>query len=400
MSEKTRETTADKPARRRSIPRVLFRLAVYAAVIFALVRVFIFHDVEAFRVSSSSMEPTLVGGEDYGDNILVNRLSYTLGNPERWDVAVFQFPPGRKGYEDEKGKIYVKRIAGMPGETLYIQSGDLYVERGPDEKPEILKKPDSLQKRLWLTVYEMARLTGPVSDYWDTGTRFWSEKDGGLEFDGSDVKSDTRFLHTVLDKASHTVGDLYIGLDVRVEEGTGGISIFLQEDDYTTFELRLASEGTPAHIWMPVVQISGINSIVTGLPRLEPGTTHHIEISNVDDTVTFKFDDKVIHTSDYTENHPYLFAEPEIKISAKGVRTRIENITIKRDIYYTGDAPDGRYADGPHNAIHIPEDSYFMLGDNSALSADSRVWGCVPRENLIGRAFLIFHPFSRISLIR
>ncbi len=400
MSEKTRETNADRPARRRSIPRVLFRLAVYAAVIFALVRVFIFHDVEAFRVSSSSMEPTLVGGEDYGDNILVNRLSYTLGDPERWDVAVFQFPPGRKGYEQEKGKIYVKRIAGMPGETLYIQSGDIYVERGPNENPAILKKPDSLQKRLWLTVYEMARLTGPMPDYWDTGTRFWSEKDGGLEFDGSDVKSETRFLHTVLDKAAHTVGDLYIGLDVRVEEGTGGISIFLQEDEYTTFELRLASEGTPASIWTPVVQLSGTTSIFTGLPRLEPGTTHRIEISNVDDTVTFKFDDKVIHTSDYTEDRPDLPAEPEIKISARGIRTRIENITIKHDIYYTGDPPDGRHADGPYNAIHIPEDSYFMLGDNSAFSADSRVWGCVPRENLIGRAFLIFHPFSRISLIR
>jgi len=214
------------------------------------------------------------------------------------------------------------------------------------------------------------------------------------------VKSDTRFLPTVLDKASHTVGDLYIGLDVRMEEGTGGISIFLQEDEYTTFELRLASEGTPARIWTPVVQISGINSILTGLPRLEPGTTHRIEISNVDDTVTFKFDDKVIHKTDYTEERPYLLAEPEIKISARGIRTRIENITIKRDIYYTGDPPDGRCADGPHDAIHIPEDSYFVLGDNSAFSADSRVWGCVPRENLIGRAFLIFHPFSRIALIR
>ncbi len=400
MSEDARQTTADRPARRHSITRTLFRLSVLAAVIFALTRVLVFHDVEAFRVSSSSMEPTLTGGEDYGDKILVNRLAYTLGNPERWDVAVFQFPPERKGYEQEKGKIYVKRIVGMPGETLYIRSGDIYVERGPNEKPSILKKPDSLQKRLWLTVYEMARLTGPVQDYWDTGTRFWNEKDGGLEFIGSDVKSETKFLCEVLDKASHTVGDLYISLDVRVEEGMGGISVFLREDEYTTFELRLASEGTPARIWTPVVQLSGTTSIFTGLPRLEPGTMHRIEISNVDDTVTFKFDDRVIHTSDYTEDRPDLPAEPEIKISARGIRAHIENITIKRDIYYTGDPPGGRHADGPHNAIHIPEGSYFMMGDNSAFSTDSRVWGCVPRENLIGKAFLIFHPFGRISLIR
>ena len=41
------------------------------------------------------------------------------------------------------------------------------------------------------------------------------------------------------------------------------------------------------------------------------------------------------------------------------------------------------------------EDEYLMLGDNSAFSMDSRYFGCVPRKNLIGRAWFVFYPFSR-----
>lgn len=43
----------------------------------------------------------------------------------------------------------------------------------------------------------------------------------------------------------------------------------------------------------------------------------------------------------------------------------------------------------------VPEDAYFMLGDNTLFSADSRVWGTVPRRNLVGRPAVVFWPFSR-----
>ena len=43
----------------------------------------------------------------------------------------------------------------------------------------------------------------------------------------------------------------------------------------------------------------------------------------------------------------------------------------------------------------VPENTYFMLGDNSRFSKDSRFFGPVPRRNLVGRAFITFWPFSR-----
>jgi len=49
--------------------------------------------------------------------------------------------------------------------------------------------------------------------------------------------------------------------------------------------------------------------------------------------------------------------------------------------------------------IQVPEDSFFVLGDNSAHSSDSRNWGFVPKSYLIGRAFVIWWPVNRLGLL-
>jgi len=51
-------------------------------------------------------------------------------------------------------------------------------------------------------------------------------------------------------------------------------------------------------------------------------------------------------------------------------------------------------------AIVVPEDNYFVLGDNSGSSQDSRFWGFVPKKNILGKAILIYWPIKRIRLIK
>jgi len=62
------------------------------------------------------------------------------------------------------------------------------------------------------------------------------------------------------------------------------------------------------------------------------------------------------------------------------------------------------YNQGPfgdeHKTQKVPRDHYFVLGDNSASSRDSRFWGFVPRRNVLGKAFLIYWPLNRIRTIR
>ena len=70
----------------------------------------------------------------------------------------------------------------------------------------------------------------------------------------------------------------------------------------------------------------------------------------------------------------------------------LEEPKIFREFFYYNRGDYG--SEG--KSIHVPEGNYFVLGDNSGSSLDSRYWGYVPRRNLIGRAFLIFWPFHRL----
>ena len=68
-------------------------------------------------VDGSSMEPTLT----HQDNLIVDKLSYRFGDPERFDIIVFPFQYAENVY-------YIKRIIGLPGETVLIDvSGNIYI---------------------------------------------------------------------------------------------------------------------------------------------------------------------------------------------------------------------------------------------------------------------------------
>ena len=66
-----------------------------------------------------------------GDRILVTKFNYEVGDPDRFDVAVFKFP-------EDPTTNYIKRLCGLPGESIEIRQGDLYAIR--DGKTEILRK--------------------------------------------------------------------------------------------------------------------------------------------------------------------------------------------------------------------------------------------------------------------
>jgi signal peptidase I len=91
----------------------LLKFALIAIVIVIPVRLFI---AKPFIVSGASMEPTF----DNGQYLIVDELSYHLGDPERGDVIVFRYPRDPSQY-------FIKRVIGLPGETVKIQNGNVFV---------------------------------------------------------------------------------------------------------------------------------------------------------------------------------------------------------------------------------------------------------------------------------
>ena len=100
-----------------------------------------------------------------GDRILVSKASYVIGDPARWDVAVFKQPNEPGGFRgDRYQQNYIKRIVGLPGDTLLILGGDLFNARTDKPIPELTPedfrvepKDATAQEVLWQTVYDHDR---------------------------------------------------------------------------------------------------------------------------------------------------------------------------------------------------------------------------------------------------
>ena len=102
----------------KKVLKELFSTAIYLLIVLAITFVLIKYVGQRTVVDGSSMYSTLSDG----DNLWVDKLSYHLGDPKRFDIIVF--PP----YEDEKGIYYIKRIIGLPGETVQIDlDGNIYI---------------------------------------------------------------------------------------------------------------------------------------------------------------------------------------------------------------------------------------------------------------------------------
>jgi len=97
----------------------LLKFVIVAALIVFPIRFFV---AQPFIVSGASMEPTFESGQ----YLIIDELSYRIAPPERGDVVIFRYPRNPK-------EFFIKRIIALPGETLYIQKGDVSVKKTSGE---------------------------------------------------------------------------------------------------------------------------------------------------------------------------------------------------------------------------------------------------------------------------
>lgn len=105
-----------KHRRGTGILRELGGWLLYILIIIGLTYLIITFVGQRTRVSGSSMETTLSDG----DNLIVDKLTYHLKDPDRFDIIVFP-------YKFEEKTYYIKRIIGLPGETVQVIDGFVYI---------------------------------------------------------------------------------------------------------------------------------------------------------------------------------------------------------------------------------------------------------------------------------
>lgn len=141
-----------KTKRPKSKVREWIETLVWAVLVALLIRAVL---VQAYKIPTGSMQPTLRGAEDYriGDHLLVSKFVYgsvidipfttwalprlpALRKPKRGDVVVFKYPLDPR-------KDYVKRCIGLPGETIEIRDKRVYIDGKPLDEPWLRRFPRS-----------------------------------------------------------------------------------------------------------------------------------------------------------------------------------------------------------------------------------------------------------------
>jgi signal peptidase I len=367
---------------------------------------------------------------DYGDRILVLKYFYHFFPPQRWDVIVFKYPK-------DPSMNDIKRLIGLPGETIEIRYGDVYVNGS------VARKPDRAQEALWMLVFDSnypdvshqehprwkvdgdARTDGSSSQMpWTVTPRagqtawlsFQQRDEAGREIPITDFygyDASTSYAPGLRQDGQNVVTDLDLLATVELKT-PGAVTLLLRAyADQFRAELPTAGRGKVRLIRETIGPGGAVttktlaegpeNAIAVGQPV-------ELELANVDHKIILKVNGRRIIDRtgrgrfDEDDDFDYAPAVPrqqwtgdrknwtDVKLGVQDGSAVVRRLRVNRDVYYTNpNRSDASFAiDGRPYAVKV--DEYFALGDNSPRSADGRFWGPIPQENLIGKAFFIYWP--------
>lgn len=118
--------SSSKPSRENFLGE-LFRFALIALIIVLPIRMFI---AQPFIVSGASMEETFSSGE----YLIVDQLTYHFEEPERGDIVILRYP-------NDPSKYFIKRVIGIPGDTVSIEENMVTIENTAEGIETVLDEP-------------------------------------------------------------------------------------------------------------------------------------------------------------------------------------------------------------------------------------------------------------------
>ncbi|MHC5062379.1 MAG: signal peptidase I [Planctomycetota bacterium] len=380
-----------------------FSIAILMAVLFK------YFAIEAYQIPTSSMQPTMMGSTASGvyDRILVDKIRYELFEPERWDIAVFRYPLRVK-------QNYVKRIVGIPGDHLRIAGGNIYqIESGDGLDPgelSAIQKPEAVQDALWREVFpaRMA-IAGETRtlEYFNGRGGKWEEIDGGLRVDMNRARNgatlsysrtkDGGLSNRLYDGYSADIGqkiqtetspmELEHVQDLRLQcsvtpEGSGleiEMEIGVQGSSGKGLRFSLTSEAGKARIRVDEAGEEKLASEEFDL-SVASGTEATVAFAHLDDRCHVWLDGDLIASLDTSDFKTLEVLSPEASEGRAGVSARIRldgvksaelrDLRIHRDQHYT---TSSRPRAEPR-ILQVPQGQFFMMGDNTLQSVDSRDW--------------------------
>jgi signal peptidase I len=344
--------------------------------------------LEAYKIPTGSMQPTLMGNAETGifDRVLVDKCSYHFRDPVRFEVVVFKYPLNR-------AQNFIKRIIGMPGEELEIRDGDLF-RRDLDEDGrgsgdwQVLRRPRTIEdeqlRRLDLTKDWQFQGQGWVRDGDDiVGTgpgraEFPPPSRNPLELPSIRDGYTDGYPRSLVAKIetrnkgsnANEVSDLRVTTTVRADAGTKEVRLVLREGK-RRFRFLLPGPAA-ADDARPTIEasdpdggMSRITAVASEPWRLSAGASIDVLAQNLDDLLTLELEGRPPLTLEVPPAGEQRASG--IALETEGGGARFDDVELFRDIFYT---VQGQKV----TRWTIPAGSYVMLGDNPQDSSDGRDW--------------------------
>ena len=341
-----------------------------------------------------------------GDRVLIDRTAFQVRRPRRWEVVAFHRSGGGQD-------LLVKRVVGLPGENIQVIDGKIYANG------QIRRKTLRQQRALRILVHD--------DDYAGTTPR-WRPQDVGSNW----TRQNGRLVHAenmgddigwvVYNHA--TSGDDKLKTPPRVTDYNFYNRGRLQrnEDVHPMADLAMSFHIDDIHgrglLWLQasdgrdefMVQINpgdGKYTVARNRQKLAdasgelPGSLRGqiIEVSLFDRQFLFSIGGRTLATVAIDTPGQQPLADQPLAIGAEGLGMVVDRLRVYRDVYYT----DPLFApshDGAFSGVLGP-DEYFVAGDNSPISEDSRTWTkdrFVSLKSLVGKPFLVVFPSCGISV--
>ncbi|HEX5137898.1 MAG TPA: signal peptidase I [Planctomycetota bacterium] len=307
--------------------------------------------VYTLPAESISMAPTLVPGAEGGDAIvLADLLAYRFsGRPQRGDLVVFPY-----GDRD-----LVKRVMGLPGETISFRRDDLLVNG------KVLVKDRALLDRVRVPLLRLP-------DYRRTDTG-WEP--------GHALTLGYRLPDGSFDGPVLPAREAVVLARVRARKAPSSVAFVL--DDGVTKHTVLLETGIDASVYVGGVEVEGVSH---ELLRLRPGVEREVWLTNADGSFRVEVDGR--GAAPPATLRPGKEARVSIAISGD---VEILSFEVARDLAYEG---------SEHPSDPLGPDEYFVLGDNTARSLDSRSFKAIPGKTILGRVFAVAWPPGRARRVR
>jgi signal peptidase I len=375
-----------------------------------------------------------------GDRILVHKWPYVFGGwlgPKRWDAIVFKDP-------HDPTQNFIKRLVGLPGDQIQIIDGDLYIRSLGERDFHIARKTQAAQSVLWFVVFDQAHVpvAGPTPPVWavegDGADQAWGRLENRvIRFEPVDsalhaIRFAPTGRHYLTDVYGYNggasgalVGDVRIRSNVIFGDGDG-----LLRWDITRDGRMFSATLKPAGELVLTAREPGTDNDVemsrTQIPEIVPKRRFELAFSHLDYRVFVSVDGReVLSTTDAQYSPQVEQLQKTRTVNPVGIRVQasdgpleLHGLRIDRDVHYIGYDVQRAMAGTPFT---VGPDEYFVLGDNSPLSEDSRRWrappegsepgrgdlgphlrdryargdyhiGTVPADQIVGRAFFVYLP--------